>query len=76
MVSRSPPLYLILSIVASTLFEGYGSNGIFYLLANKTILQGAFTMRFLRSVNAILCAVLREFEKLFGRNKECEYLGD
>jgi hypothetical protein len=33
-------------------------------------------LKFPTSVSAILCAGLKEFEKLFGRNKECGFQGE
>ena len=33
-------------------------------------------LRFPISVSAILCVASREFEKLFGRNKECGFHGE
>jgi hypothetical protein len=63
-------------IIVFTLFEGYEKNGTSYLLGNRSTLQRQFMLRFPISVSAILCVASREFEKLFGRNKECGFHGE
>ena len=69
-------VYLTPRITAYTLFEGYEKNGTFYLLESRSTLQRRSMPRFPLSASAIPCVASREFEKPFGRNRECGFHGE